>query len=46
MGITAAISVVSRLGMPRKSIQAIIGAVMVNVTTATDNSGSWVNGSE
>jgi hypothetical protein len=40
MGITAAISVVSRLGMPRKSIQATIGAVIVNVTTASDIAGN------
>ena len=45
-GITAAISAVARRGMPRTSIQATISAVMVNVTTSTDSSGSWLNGSE
>ena len=44
-GITAAISAVSRLRMPRKSIQPTIGAVIVNVTTSTDSSGSSLNGS-
>jgi hypothetical protein len=30
--------------MPRTSIQAAIGAVIVNVTTSTDSSGSSLNG--
>ena len=45
-GITADISAVARRGLPRKSIQAVIGAVMVNVTMSTDSTGNCLNGSE
>ena len=31
--------------MPRKRIQATIGAVIENVTTTSDSTGSWPNGS-
>jgi hypothetical protein len=41
----ADISTVGRRGMRRKSIQAAIGAVMLNPTMSTDSSGSWLNGS-
>ena len=46
IGIVALISQVARLGIPRWSIQAVMGAVIAKVTTSTDSTGSSVNGSE
>jgi hypothetical protein len=43
---TAVISAIDRRGMPRYAIQAIIGAVIVNVTTTTESSGSSLKGFE
>ena len=42
----AAISAVGRQAMPRKRIQAAIGAVMLTVTTISDSTGQLVNGSD
>ncbi len=46
IGIAAVISATGRCGIPRKSIQAVIGAVIVNVTTMTEMSGIWLKGFE
>ena len=46
IGIVALISQTARLGIPRWSIHAVMGAVIVKVTTSTDSTGSSVNGSE
>ncbi len=40
MTIEAVISLISRQSIPRKRIQATIGAVIENVTTASDSTGS------